>query len=272
MVVVVGALLAAPAFGLGFELAAPAFEQSRPPSTRNMTHLTRPKDRAQQAAPLRWNMTFNPDIHHRRSIRLREYDYATVGAYFVTICVHGRECLFGDVVNDEMRLSDAGQTVAHVWSALSTRFPDVTLDEHMVMPNHFHGIVIIDNVGAPLAAPAFQTIAPVFEPPAFEPPAFEPGAPGFEPPASAFEPEPDAFNETKRQGAASGAPTLGKIIRVFKSISAIETNRVLDRQGRPLWQRNYYERVIRNDAELAATREYIHYNPLNWPNEEEYVS
>jgi REP element-mobilizing transposase RayT len=174
-------------------------------------------------------MTYNPDIHHRCSIRLREYDYSSIGAYFVTICAYERECLFGDIVDGEMRLNGAGRVVGNVWEALPERFPQVALDEYVIMPNHFHGIICI--VGAPLAAPL-------------------------------------PFVSEKR-GAASSAPTLGSIVRAFKSISAIGVNRLLNRQGCPLWQRNYYERVIRDDFELSATREYIHFNPANWADDEE---
>ena len=157
-------------------------------------------------------MTYNPDIHCRRSIRLRQYDYSSVGVYFVTICAQGRECLFGDIADGTMRLNDAGQIVARVWLGLSVRFSQVVLDEFVVMPNHFHGILVIND----------------------------------------------------------GAPTLGAIVRGFKSISAIDVNRLLNRQGCPLWQRNYYERAIRNEIELSAIREYLQFNPTNWAQDEEY--
>jgi REP element-mobilizing transposase RayT len=184
-------------------------------------------------------MTFNPDIHHRRSIRLRDYDYDSCGAYFVTMCTHERECLFGGIAGDVMELSAAGRKVAEVWNGLSGRFPHVMTDEFVVMPNHVHGIIFI--VGAPLAAPCF-------------------------------------FSEfqSKHQGAASSAPTptpnaptLGQIMRVFKSLSAISVNRILDRTERPLWQRNFYERIVRDEDELAGVREYIRFNPLKWPDDTE---
>ena len=98
-------------------------------------------------------MTFNPDIHHhRRSIRLREYDYSAGGAYFVTICVQGRECLFGEITDCEMRLNDAGRQVEAVWMRLPGRFPQVGLDEYMIMPNHFHGIIVITDDADPVGA------------------------------------------------------------------------------------------------------------------------
>ena len=93
-------------------------------------------------------MTFYPTRHHRRSIRLRGYDYARAGAYFITIVTEGRECLFGQVAGGEMRLNDAGRMLWDEWKALAHRFPSVELDEFVVMPNHVHGIVRI--VGASL--------------------------------------------------------------------------------------------------------------------------
>lgn len=189
------------------------------------------QERARQAAPLRNEfMTYNPDLHHRQSIRLKDYDYSSAGAYFVTIYTHGRECLFGEIIDGGMQVNDAGRMAEKVWLELPGRFPDVVLDAFVVMPNHFHGILFI--VGAPLAAPCLELA-----------------------------------HENK--GTASGTPTLGKIMRAFKSISGIEVNRILDRQERPLWQRNYYERIIRNGDELSSIREYIMFNPSKWAEDEE---
>ena len=83
--------------------------------------------------------------YKRRSIRLQGYDYSSNGAYFVTICVQNKECLFGHVENGEMVLNDAGEIVQKWWNKLETKFPNITLDEHVIMPNHFHGILMIAN-------------------------------------------------------------------------------------------------------------------------------
>jgi hypothetical protein len=91
-------------------------------------------------------MSYNPDIHQRRSIRLKRYDYATPGAYFVTVCTHERECLFGDIVDDVMRLNEAGRMVNTVWDEIPAHYPGIDVDAFIVMPNHIHGIVAI--VGA----------------------------------------------------------------------------------------------------------------------------
>ena len=89
------------------------------------------------------SMTYNPETHHRNSIRLKEYDYAAVGAYFVTICAFQRECLFGEIVEGDMRLNDAGVLVRDEWLKTPALRQNVCLDEFVVMPNHFHGIVNI---------------------------------------------------------------------------------------------------------------------------------
>jgi len=93
-------------------------------------------------------MTYDPDIHHRRSIRLNDFDYSQSGAYFVTIVIKIRKCLFGEVIDEAMVLNDAGYMVETVWNGLPHQFPNIELDEYVVMPNHFHGIIII--VGATL--------------------------------------------------------------------------------------------------------------------------
>ena len=91
---------------------------------------------------------YDPRIHHRRSIRLQGYDYATPGAYFVTICIQNQECLLGAVVNGEMVLNAAGQMVQRVWDELPAQYPGVETDAFVVMPNHVHGIVVlIGDVG-----------------------------------------------------------------------------------------------------------------------------
>ncbi|GER93018.1 hypothetical protein A45J_0749 [hot springs metagenome] len=101
-------------------------------------------------------MAYNPDTHHRRSIRLKGYNYAQAGAYFITICTQGKMCLFGEIVDMEMRINDAGQMVVNEWKKLPEKFPNLTLDSFVVMPNHIHGIIVItDPVGVGLV-PAQQ--------------------------------------------------------------------------------------------------------------------
>lgn len=171
---------------------------------------------------------------HRRSLRLQGYDYAQAGAYFVTICTQGRECLFGQIVDGEMLLNDAGRMVQAEWEALPGRFTGIDVDAFIVMPNHAHGILLLNPVGAPFMAP--------HDPGADSPGAMNPGA--------------------MNRGAMNRAPTLGEIIRAFKAVAT----RRLRQSGLSefAWQRNYYEHIIRNDESLTRIREYIANNPLQW--------
>ena len=181
-------------------------------------------------------MRYDPERHHRRSIRLRGYDYRAVGAYFITIVAQDRACLFGEVVDGEMRLSEAGRMVERWWLELNCRFPHVLTDAYVVMPNHFHGIVVIHS-------PPPDTTAP-----------------------------PDVGADLRvcpdSMGAHTGAP-LPTIVQWFKTMTTNEYIRMVKHagwtpfQGR-LWQRNYYEHIIRNERALERIRDYILTNPLHW--------
>ncbi len=95
-------------------------------------------------------MKYDPDKHHRRSIRLKGYDYSQAGYYFVTICCYQRQCLFGDIVDGVMRLNQYGEIVAETYQWLSQRYPYLILDEWVIMPNHFHGIMVISDKPLPM--------------------------------------------------------------------------------------------------------------------------
>ena len=171
---------------------------------------------------------FNPDIHHRRSIRLQGYDYSRAGAYFVTICVHNRECLFGDIIDGEMRLNDIGRIVAAEWIRSGELRSEIETGEYVVMPNHFHGIVMIDDtVGA-------NGIRPVLHTP--------------------------ATNGRFR----SPSKNVGSMVRGFKSVVTKCINIHRDTPGMPVWQRNYYEHVILDDADYTRIAEYVADNPRRW--------
>ena|SRR5436190_9218676 len=196
---------------------------------------------------------YDPNMNHRRSIRLRGYDYSQEGIYFVTVCTHGKRSIFGEIREDEMALSTAGQAVSRIWEGLPAQFPNCSLDAFVVMPNHVHGIIVISNEvtkdeGAASSAPTDCYT--------------EQGAASSAP--TITHPE---------QGAASSAPTaLGAIVRAFKSISAIQVNRLLDSSGQHLWQRNYYDHIIRSEDELNGIREYIYNNPIKWAIDRENPS
>lgn len=181
-------------------------------------------------------MNFNPDIHHRRSIRLRGHDYSGAGAYFVTICTHERACLFGEVVDGEMRLNEVGQCVAKWWHAVPEHFSSISVDSCVIMPNHFHGIIM--HVGAGFPRPVLQA---------------------------------NQGGETQNQGGETPplqCPTLGQVVGYFKYQSTRNINELRNTPGWPLWQRNYYEHIIRNEDELAMVRRYIVENPLKWEHDE----
>jgi putative transposase len=175
---------------------------------------------------------YNADLHHRRSVRLRGYDYAQAGAYIVTACTYERECIFGHIVDDEMVLNEAGGAVQRIWEGLPERFVTIEMDAVVVMPNHVHGIILITRDNQHHTAPG-------------------------------------TGNTASLQGAASSAPTLGQIMRAFKSLSAIRVNAMLARSQRPVWQRSYYEHVIRNDAALKRIRQYVAENPACWAQDPE---
>jgi REP element-mobilizing transposase RayT len=183
-------------------------------------------------------MRYDPAKHHRRSIRLKGYDYAAPDAYFVTMCAKDRACAFGAVVGNEMTLSAWGRLIAEEWAALPQRFAHIALDAFVVMPNHVHGIITIVDDGRPGASRTGAVTAP---PPPPTAPPFGTGA------VTAPLPEP-----------------LGKIIAYFKYQTTKHINETRATPGAPVWQRNYYEHIVRHDRELNAIRRYIHDNPRRW--------
>ena len=254
-------------------------------------------------------MTYDPDKHHRRSIRLKGYDYAQPGAYFVTIVAQGRECLFGDAVNGEMRLNDAGRMVERWWAELGKKYPDVIPDAGVVMPNHFHGIVIITDgagahiegahiegahiegahIGAPLRPTAAADdvgadlrVCPGTDAGARGDVGAHIGAP-LRPTTVADDVNagahigaplrPTTVADDVNAGARTGAP-IPEIVQWFKTMTTNEYIRGVKNLGwtpfpGKLWQRNYYEHIIRNDASLNRIRQYIADNPAHWADDTE---
>ena len=177
------------------------------------------------------------NLHRNGTIRLSGYDYSRTGAYFVTTCTHGRADLFGKIVKNEMRLNVYGRMVQEVWNGLPGHYPHVVLDAFVIMPNHIHGIVV-------LATPV--------------------GA-GFKPaptPKSAPTPNPAHI---PRHG-------LPEIVRAFKTFSARQINQLRHTPGIPVWQRNYYEHIIRNNAALNRIRQYVKANPAHWEKDRENLN
>jgi REP element-mobilizing transposase RayT len=194
----------------------------------------------------------NPVKHHRRSLRLKGFDYSQPGTYFITVCVRNRECLFGEIRAGKTCLNDAGQMVAKWWLELEHKFLGITPGEFMVMPNHFHGIIYIIApavVGADLRVGLDARVSP--------------GAPGEEIVAA-------------DQGAHAGAP-LPEVVQWFKTMTTNEYIRGVKNLGWPrfpgkLWQRNYYEHIIQNQAELEGIYLYIESNALKWEQDQLHPS
>jgi len=162
---------------------------------------------------------------HRRSTRLKGYDYTQPGAYFVTICTQNKECLFGEVTAEQMRLNETGVIIQEEWLRTATMRQNVQLDVFAIMPNHIHGIVVIC----------------------------------------------DAFGRGTLQRAPTveqfGKPTsnsIPTITRLFKAGTTKRLNTLRNTPGMPVWQRNYYEHVIRSEESLNRIRQYIIDNPAQW--------
>ncbi len=175
-------------------------------------------------------MKYDPFKHHRRSIRLKGYDYSQAGAYYVTRVAQDRLYLFGEVWDGEMRLNEFGRIVAEEWLRTQSVRTNVELDEFVVMPNHFHGILVIASnlVGANRR-----------------------------------------FAPTTKTPRAPQPNSIGAIMMQFKSIVTKRINALRDTQGAPVWQRNYWEHVVRDEKDLNRIRNYIMDNPAKWDGDEE---
>jgi len=192
-------------------------------------------------------MKFDPKIHHRHSIRLQGYDYSQASAYFVTIVTWQRESLFGEIVDGEMVLNRYGQIVRDAWFDLRNHYRRVDLGAFVVMPNHAHGIIVLtdDRKGGSLILGG--TILP------------DESRAGIEP----------APTEQTRPYVTVRRHSLPEIVRAFKSFSARRINRLRRTEGIPVWQRNYYEHIIRNEQEMDRITRYIESNPLRWADDDE---
>jgi REP element-mobilizing transposase RayT len=187
----------------------------------------------------------------RRSIRLPDYDYSLPGVYFVTLVVLGRQCLLGNIEGDVVHLSQAGELVTILWSRLHEHFP-VEVDTYVVMPNHMHGILVLtgfENPGMGEACGGSIVSTKTNQ----------------SPHASPLQRQRDPGKKTN--GTRPGS--LGAVIQNFKSVSTRKINAIRNTPGNLVWQRNYYERIVRNNREWDAIRQYIETNPLNWNEDPE---
>jgi REP element-mobilizing transposase RayT len=178
----------------------------------------------------------------RRITRLPEFDYSQPGAYFITLRLHRSGPLLAQIKNDESHLTESGRVVLACWNALPEHYPTVSLDSAIVMPDHFHGIVVLNPVDSSLL------------------PDKSVGA-GIRP-APTDATATTAFRAIALPVNTTSPVTLSEVVRAFKSFSARAVNQIRKSPGSPLWQRGYYEHVVHNDEDLNRTREYIVTNPL----------
>jgi putative transposase len=168
--------------------------------------------------------------HHRRSIRMRGYDYSLEGAYFITVCTYQRLNLFGEVMNGAMQLNPYGIIAGEQWVRLQKRFPQSIFEHYMIMPNHVHGIIhIVRGAGE-----GFDQTTP--EMPPQRPYGFPLVNPG----------------------------SLGIIVRAFKASVTYRINAIRSPINPPIWQQNYYDHIVRNEQELNQIWNYIDNNPQSW--------
>jgi REP element-mobilizing transposase RayT len=193
------------------------------------------------------SLKFDPKKHHRRSIRLPDYDYSQPGAYFVTIVAWHRECLFGEVTNGEMQLNKVGEIVQWEWVELSKRLNFIELGAFVVMPNHFHGILVFhETVGATRLGLTHTR-------------------------SGKMSSSVVATDGIEGSPLPRGPKTvsLGAIIAQFKSRVTKRLWKISSLKGTPIWQRNYYEHIIRNKKDLQNKTDYIEANPMLWDEDEE---
>ena len=205
-------------------------------------------------------MEFVKEQHRRRSVRLKNYDYSMPGRYFITVCTNNRECLFGKIIGNEMVLNQNGSVVERIWNDLPNRYNDVYLDSFVIMPNHIHGIIEIAGSNGFVGAIHDGSVS-VGAIHGLDDPV---GAiHGLDDPVGAIHELPLQKTSQRRQ------MLLPKIIGYFKMNSAKRINLVLDSAGIPIWQRNYYEHIIRNDDECNRIHLYIESNIDNWEDDDE---
>jgi len=205
-------------------------------------------------------MKYDPQKHHRRSIRLKGYDYTQVGAYFITICTWQKKYLFGEITDGRMHLNRYGEVIQYNWFDVMRRYSNIHLDAFIIMPNHVHGIILL--IGDRKTSCFIGSNSAIFS-------IADPRGVGADLENSSVEKtnisgEPAATvtgDRTKSQFAkCCGLP---EIIQGFKTASATRINQLRRTTGVPVWQRNYYERIIRNDVALQNIRKYIIDNPLS---------
>lgn len=181
-------------------------------------------------------MPYVPLRHHRRSIRLRGYDYSQEGMYFVTICTYERACVLGEITDGAMLLSDLGEIAKQCWNEIPGHFENVELDEYVIVPNHVHGVIILrGNSGRDEVTSSLRNES------------------GIE----------------SQQSIIKRIPTLGQVVAFFKYRSTKLINMKGNSPGARFWQRNYYEHIIRDGNDLDRVRKYLSNNVGKWFEDKE---
>jgi len=181
---------------------------------------------------------YDPNVHHRRSVRLYGYDYSETGSYFVTICTHEQTPLFGKINNGEMQLNSYGRIANKHWMSITSQFPNTFLHEFVIMPNHIHGIIEINNNPAPKNNHELSNH--------------------------------DMINPGGFAGTMNPMPcvNLARIVRWYKGRTTFECRK---KQFTFAWQRSYYEHIIRDDEDHYRIAEYIINNPASWQEDRLYT-
>lgn len=182
-------------------------------------------------------MTLFKDKYRIESARLKGCNYSSNGYYFVTICTRNKECMLGDVINGEMRLSPIGEIVAEEWQKTKRMRSNVALDAWVVMPNHLHGIIIINNVETRCHASMTQS---------------------------------DAFNASLRENNTNKfGPQRNNLASIIRGFKSAVTNRIHASDYDFAWQARFYDHIIRDERSLEQIRKYIIENPLKWELEKD---
>ena len=201
---------------------------------------------------------FYPHIRHRKSIRLKGYDYSNPGLYFITICAYDRKCLFGKIENSRIKLNDAGNIAEHCWLDIPRHFPNSILHEHVVMPNHIHGIIEL-TVGVE----NFQPLQSQNRPSSCDDiENFQPLQSQNRSSSCDIENIQPLYNEFQKMIPHS----ISSIVKGFK-IGVTKWFRN-NKDSENVWQRNYYEHIIRDEKSYQRIKEYILNNPANWSEDD----
>ena len=185
-------------------------------------------------------------LPRRKTLRLSSYDYAQPGAYYVTLCAQRRACIFGRVVDGQMRLNEYGESVTACWLDLPGHYDHVRLDAFVVMPNHVHAVIgLRGNDDTAVDQTHDNTVG------------------------AGLRPAPTVADDaaTKTNAVAPKRHALPEIVRAFKSFSARHINEIRNSPGAPVWQRTYYEHVVRSESELGRIRAYVRDNPARWTSD-----